>query len=182
MPTIHTPLQMGPYRLKNRLVALPVFTGYANPDGCVSPLLLTHYTRLAASGVSMVVVANVAVSSDGVTSEFNLRIDADRYVSGLSDLAAAIRDQGALACIQLNHAGRFAKTEQPLLASPADASHLVHHMSALKGFMHAFPFEKRFGLTHFFLKQIAAWHRSMTEAQIDAVITQFGRAAMRASI
>lgn len=179
-PTIHTPLQMGPYRLKNRLVALPVFTGYAGPDGCVSPLLLDHYTRLAGSGVSMVVVANVAVSPDGVTSKYNLRIDADHFISGLKDLASAIRRQGALACIQLNHAGRFAKTERPFLASPAEPSHLAHHISSLKGFMHAFPFEKRFRLTRFFLKQISAWRRAMTDAEIDTVITQFGRAAERA--
>jgi 2,4-dienoyl-CoA reductase (NADPH2) len=178
--TLHTPMQMGSCRLKNRIVALPVFTGYADPDGRVSPLLLSHYTRLAASGASMVVVANVAVSPDGVTSKYNLRIDADEFVPGLAELAAAIRDQGALACIQLNHAGRFAKTDHPLLASPADASHPVHHVSALRGFMHAFPFEKRFGLTRYFLKQIAAWRRAMTEAEIDTVITQFGRAAVRA--
>jgi 2,4-dienoyl-CoA reductase (NADPH2) len=171
---------MGPCRLKNRLVALPVFTGYANPDGSVSPLLLKHYTALAASGVSMVVVANVAVSSDGVTSQYNLRIDHDRYIPGLKDLAAAIKSQGALACIQLNHAGRFAKTDQPLLASPADASNLAYHVSSLKGFMHSFPFEKRFGLTRFFLKQIAAWRRAMTEEEMDAVIDKFSKAGERA--
>ena len=179
-PNIHTPLQMGPCRLKNRLVALPVFTGYANPDGSVSPLLLKHYTRLAASGVSMVVVANVAVSPDGVTSQYNLRIDEDGYIPGLKDLAAAIRYQGALACIQLNHAGRFAKTDQPLLASPADASNLAYHVSSLKGFMHSFPFEKRFGLTRFFLKQIAAWHREITREEMDAVVDNFSKAAERA--
>ena len=178
--TIHTPLQMGPCRLKNRLVALPVFTGYANTDGSVSPLLLKHYTTLAASGVSMVVVANVAVSPDGITSQYNLRIDEDGYIPGLKDLAAAIRHQGALACIQLNHAGRFAKTDQPLLASPADASNLAYHVSSLKGFMHSFPFEKRFGLTRFFLKQIAAWRRAITREEMDAVVDKFIKAAERA--
>ena len=179
-PNIHTPLQMGSCRLKNRLVALPVFTGYANPDGSVSPLLLKHYTRLAASGVAMVVVANVAVSPDGVTSQYNLRIDENGYIPGLKDLAAAIRNQGALACIQLNHAGRFAKTDQPLLASPADASNLAYHVSSLKGFMHSFPFEKRFGLTRFFLKQIAAWRQAMSREEMDAVIAKFFKAAERA--
>lgn len=179
-PTLSTPIEIGHCRLKNRLVALPVFTGYADPDGHVSPLLLRHYDRLAASGVSMVVVANVAVSPEGVTSKYNLRIDAERYVPGLKDLAEAIQSHGALACIQLNHAGRFAKTDQPLIASPTDASHLSYHISALKGFMHAFPFEKRFRLTNFFLKQIATWRRAMTEAEIDAVVVQFGQAARRA--
>lgn len=179
-PIIHSPLQIGACRLKNRLVALPVFTGYAYPDGSVSPLLLSHYSKLAASGVSMVVVANVAVSADGVTSKYNLRIDKDSYIPGLKALATAIGEQGAIACIQLNHAGRFAKTAQPHLASPADASNLAYNLAALKDFMHSFPFEQRFGLTRFFLKQIATWHRAMTGEEIDAMITKFRKAARRA--
>jgi 2,4-dienoyl-CoA reductase-like NADH-dependent reductase (Old Yellow Enzyme family) len=179
-PTILTPLKLGARRLQNRLVALPVFTGYARPDGRVSSLLLGHYSRLAATGVSMVVVANVAVAPEGVTSTYNLRIDDDRFMPGLAELATAIRGQGTLAAIQLNHAGRFARSDHPLLASPADTSHMLHHVSALKGFMHAFPFEQRFGLTRFFLRQISRWHRSMTQAEMDAVVAQFARAAGRA--
>jgi 2,4-dienoyl-CoA reductase-like NADH-dependent reductase (Old Yellow Enzyme family) len=179
-PTIHTPLSLGVHRLKNRLVALPVFTGYAFPDGGVSPLLQSHYAMLAGSGVAMVVVANVAVASDGVTSRHNLRIDADRYIPGLAALAREIRQQGALACIQLNHAGRFAKTLQPLLVSPADASNLTYNLSALKDFINSFPFERRFRLTGFFIKQFSAWHRAMTGEEIDALIARFRDAAVRA--
>jgi 2,4-dienoyl-CoA reductase-like NADH-dependent reductase (Old Yellow Enzyme family)/nucleotide-binding universal stress UspA family protein len=179
-PTIHTPLPLGPHVLKNRLVALPVFTGYAYPDGSVSPLLRSHYAALAASGVAMVVVANAAVAPDGVTSRYNLRIDADRYIPGLAGLARSIQEQGALACIQLNHAGRFAKTPQPLLVSAADASHLTYNLSALKDFINSFPFERRFRLTGFFLKQFATWHRAMTGKEIDTLIAQFCEAAGRA--
>jgi 2,4-dienoyl-CoA reductase-like NADH-dependent reductase (Old Yellow Enzyme family)/nucleotide-binding universal stress UspA family protein len=179
-PTIHSPLPLGPYLLKNRLVALPVFTGYAYPDGSVSPLLKSHYARLAASGVAMVVVANAAVASDGVASHYNLRIDADKYIPGLAALARAIRQQGALACIQLNHAGRFAKTPQPLLVSPADTSHLTYHLSALKDFINSFPFERRFRLTGFFIKQFATWHRTMTDKEVDTLVAKFCDAAGRA--
>lgn len=179
-PTIHTPLPMGPYRLKNRLVALPVFTGYAYPDGSVSALLRSHYAMLAATGAAMVVVANVAVASDGITSRHNLRIDADRYIPGLAALARDIRRQGALACIQLNHAGRFAKTPKPRLVSPADTSNLTYNLSALKDFINSFPFERRFQLTGFFLKQFATWHRAMTGKEIDTLIAGFREAARRA--
>jgi 2,4-dienoyl-CoA reductase (NADPH2) len=178
--TLHSPLPLGPYRLKNRLVALPVFTGYAYPDGSVSPLVLSHYARLAESGVAMVVVANVAVAADGVTSQYNLRIDEDRHIPGLKALAQVIRENGALCCIQLNHAGRFAKTAQPLLASAADASNLTYNLGALKDFINSFPFEQRFGLTAFFIKQIAAWHRAMTGDELQTVIARFCQAAQRA--
>ncbi len=106
LSTIFTPFKIGSRTLKNRLVALPVFTGYAQPNGKVSPLLVEHYTRLARSGVAMVVVANAAVSPDGVSSIYNLRVDRDDFIPGLARMAQTIKRGGALACLQLNHAGR----------------------------------------------------------------------------
>ena len=178
--TIHSPLQVANRRLKNRLVALPVFTGYAFPDGRVSPKLIRHYRRLADAGAAMVVVANVAVHPGGTTSRHNLRIDRDDHIPGLQRLAAAIQSGGAHACIQLNHAGRFAKTAHPHLASPVNASHLAYNIAAMKNFMHAFPLEKRFGLTHSFLKQFNSWRRGMSTPQIEACIADFRSAARRA--
>ena len=177
---IFSPLRSGPLYFKNRLVALPVYTGYAYPDGSVSPLLREHYHQLSRSGVSMVVVANAAVSADGVTSAHTLRADGDVYLAGLEKLAKTIKRQGALACLQLNHAGRFAKTDQPLLPSVADGTHLAFNVASLKDFMNFFPLEKRFELTRFFLKQAHAWRRAMTAADIERIIDKFAEAAWRA--
>ena len=47
--TLFKPYSLGPYVLKNRLAALPVFSGYAHADGSVSSLMLDHYAGLAAS-------------------------------------------------------------------------------------------------------------------------------------
>jgi 2,4-dienoyl-CoA reductase-like NADH-dependent reductase (Old Yellow Enzyme family) len=73
--SIFSPINVGGYWLKNRLVGLPIYTGYAHPGGWVSNLMIDHYAWLAGSGVAMVVVANAAVSSTGILSDFNLRID-----------------------------------------------------------------------------------------------------------
>jgi len=73
LKNILDPLQLGNLYLKNRLVALPIFTGYAHPDGRVSSLLINHYSQLAGSGVAMVVVANATVAADGITSSYSLR-------------------------------------------------------------------------------------------------------------
>ena len=128
-PAILSPARIGPHLLKNRLVALPVFTGFAHPEGQVSSLLIEHYTRLSNSGVAMVIVANAAVASDGVVSKYNLRVDRDEFIPGLAKLAKAIKQSGALACLQLNRAGRFAKTNQPLLPSPLDSSNLSFNLA-----------------------------------------------------
>jgi 2,4-dienoyl-CoA reductase-like NADH-dependent reductase (Old Yellow Enzyme family)/nucleotide-binding universal stress UspA family protein len=178
--TLFSPFRLGPYWLKNRLVALPVYTGYAYPDGRVSPQLIEHYTKLARSGVAMVVVANAAVASDGVTSTYSLRVDRDEYIPGLARLAKVIKQHGAIACLQLNHAGRFAKTDRPIGPFPADSSNLAFNIGALKDFMNFFPLEKRFGLTRYFLKQANKWRNAITAENVERIIVNFGEAAARA--
>ena len=121
---LFTPFQMGSYVLKNRIVALPVFSGYADTDGRVTDLLLKHYASLAASGVAMVVVANAAVSAEGKTSTHSLRADNEDFIPGLTRLAQVIQHNGALACLQLNHAGQYAQTDQPRLCALPQARHL----------------------------------------------------------
>jgi 2,4-dienoyl-CoA reductase-like NADH-dependent reductase (Old Yellow Enzyme family) len=59
-PFLFSSLKFSGYKTKNRLVALPVHTGFAYPDGHVSPLMVKWYTRMAKSGVGMVIVATAA--------------------------------------------------------------------------------------------------------------------------
>jgi len=177
---LFAPLEIGGCRSKNRVAALPLFTGYARPDGGVTPLLREHYWRLATSGAGLVVVANVAVAKDGRSSPRTLRIDDDRFIPELAGLAATIKHRGALACIQLNHAGRFAWTERPLLPAPLDAAHLDHDVAALKSFMHTFPFGERFRLTARFMQMRSKWHLSMTQVDRERAVNDFGQAARRA--
>jgi len=179
-PSILSPFRIGSHLLKNRLVALPVFTGFAHPEGQVSSLLIEHYTRLSNSGVAMVVVANTAVAPDGVVSKYNLRVDRDEFIPGLAKLAKAIKQSGTLACLQLNHAGRFAKTNQPLLPSPLESSNLYFNLASLKDFMNFFPLEKRFGLTRYILNQVNTWRRGMKAEDRERIIVSFGESAFRA--
>jgi 2,4-dienoyl-CoA reductase-like NADH-dependent reductase (Old Yellow Enzyme family) len=177
---LFTPFAIGPLTLKNRLVALPVFTGYALPDGRVSDLLIEHYASLAESGVAMVVVANASVSADGVVAVNNLRIDRDDFIPALARLARAIQKGGALAVLQLNHGGRFAKTGQPLSPSALDTAHIPFNIASLKDFMNFFPLEERFGLTRDFMQRLAAWTQPMLAGQREGIVTAFGDAAARA--
>ena len=174
------PFQLATHTLQNRLIALPVFTGYALPDGRVSELVMEHYRPLAESGVAMVVVANAAVAHDGMASGYNLRLDRDDFIPGMARLARAIKKRGALACLQLNHAGRFARTEHPLLPSAMDGTHLAFNVSSLKEFMNFFPLERRFGLTQSLLQKLSTWNRAMSEEDRERVIEAFASAAARA--
>ena len=179
-PLLFSPFRIGRFHLKNRIVALPVFTGYAHPDGRVSPLLIEFYARLADSGAALVVVANAAVSADGMVSAHNLRADRDEFIPGLAMLAAAIKQKGSLACLQLNHGGRFARTDQPLQPSPLDSSNLSFNISSLTEFMHFFPIEKRFRMTRYFLGRINVWRQTMSGSDQERVLRDFRNAAVRA--
>jgi 2,4-dienoyl-CoA reductase (NADPH2) len=179
-PLLFSPATVGRLQMKNRLVALPVHTGFAYPDGRVSAWMIDAYARLAGSGAGMVVVANAAVSRDGVVARYNLRADQDAFIPGLADLALAIKRSGAIACLQLNHAGRFAKTEHPMLPSPMSGANFPFNVEALKGYMEFFPFEKRFNLTRDFLRQAKSWRGAMSDQDRERVIDDFANAALRA--
>lgn len=105
--------------LKNRLTMAPLYLGYAGEGGTVSDMLLDHYRLMAQSGVAMVVVENATVDHPcGSGSNRTLRADTDDNLEGLKRLAGAIQAQGALACLQINHAGRFAHaTDRPVAPS-----------------------------------------------------------------
>ncbi|GBC60589.1 NADH:flavin oxidoreductase [Desulfonema ishimotonii] len=144
-------------------------------------MLLDHYARLGRCGAAMVVVANVAVSEDGITSLHNLRADHDDFIPGLARLAQAIRQGGAVTCLQLNHAGRYARTERPLLPSPIDSAHLTFDIASFRELINFFPFENRFRMTRKTVRRILSWRQGMSGADKDRIIRQFGQAAARAA-
>ncbi len=120
---LFSPLEVGGIKLKNRLTMAPLFLGYAGEAGIVPPVLLEHYRLMARSGVALVVVENASVDhpvASGSTRE--LRADTDQCMDGLIQLARTIKQEGALASLQLNHAGRFAKAApQPVAPSAVPA-------------------------------------------------------------
>lgn len=113
-------ITVGGKELKNRITMAPLYLGYAGEGGTVSELFLEHYQLMAKSGVGMVVVENATVDyPTGSGSNRTLRVDTDANMEGLIRLAAIIKKQGTVACLQINHAGRFAGTANPALAPSA---------------------------------------------------------------
>jgi 2,4-dienoyl-CoA reductase (NADPH2) len=108
--------------LKNRLTMAPLYLGYAGEGGTVSDMLIDHYRLMAQSGVAMVVVENSTVDYPiGSGSTRTIRADTEDNLDGLKKLAETIKQEGTLACLQINHAGRFAgATREPLAPSAVD--------------------------------------------------------------
>lgn len=118
---LFSPLEIGGLRLKNRLTMAPLYLGYAGPGGKITSLLLDHYRLMAKSGVAMVVVENATVDHPlGSGSDRTIRADTDACLRDLADLASVIRKEGALACLQINHAGRFSRAQEPVAPSAVE--------------------------------------------------------------
>ncbi len=115
------PLEVGGLSLRNRLAMAPMYLGYAGEGGSISDLLLEHYGLMAGSGVAMVVVENATVDyPQGSGSQRTIRADTDDNLDGLKRLAETIKEQGAIACLQINHAGRFAGVVEAVAPSAVE--------------------------------------------------------------
>jgi NADPH2 dehydrogenase len=118
---LFSPLNIGKLSLKNRITMAPLYLGYAGEGGTVSRLLLDYYREMAKSGVALVVVENATVDHpEGSGANRTIRVDTDDNLEGLSQLATTIKEEGALACLQINHAGRFAVSAQPVAPSAVE--------------------------------------------------------------
>lgn len=119
---LFSPLEINGSKLKNRITMAPLYLGYAAHGGDVSELLLEHYQLMARSGVALVVVENACVDyPTGSGSHRTLRADTDDNLEGLTRLAKTIKHEGSLACLQVNHVGRFAGITDPVAPSAIEA-------------------------------------------------------------
>jgi 2,4-dienoyl-CoA reductase-like NADH-dependent reductase (Old Yellow Enzyme family) len=74
---------------------------------------LAHYSARAAGGAGLVMVEATGVAPEGRISPFDLGLWDDAQTADVARVASAIRAHGAVAGIQLAHAGRKASTDRP---------------------------------------------------------------------
>lgn len=96
--------------LKNRLIMAPMTNFSSNPDGTVSDAEVSYYARRS-SGVSMVITACTYVTPNGKGFHGEFAGDTDEMIPSLSQLAKAIKEQGAKAILQIFHGGRMCPPE-----------------------------------------------------------------------
>jgi 2,4-dienoyl-CoA reductase-like NADH-dependent reductase (Old Yellow Enzyme family)/nucleotide-binding universal stress UspA family protein len=178
-PFLFSPFGIGGVALKNRLTMAPMFWGYANEDGTVGEPLIDSYKNIALGGVGMIVVANAVVDSSGTMASRVLRVDEDRFLPGLTQLAETIRSAGAVACLQINHAGRWAGVDKPMTPSPSSVD-FSPEIGALDSIRKELSTRHQMRLVNKFLTAFMRCRKGMTAEEICAVQTSFGRAALRA--
>lgn len=105
MSTLLTPLAFAGLTLRNRVAMPPMWSGRATPGGLVTDAIIDYHRARAAAGTALVIVEHSFVHLRGRHSTTQIGIHADDTVPGLARLAAAIRAEGAAACLQISHAG-----------------------------------------------------------------------------
>jgi 2,4-dienoyl-CoA reductase-like NADH-dependent reductase (Old Yellow Enzyme family) len=109
-----SPLSIRGITFRNRIVMSPMCQ-YSADDGLANDWHLVHLGSRAAGGVGTVVVEATAVTAEGRISPNDMGIWGDQHVEPLARIARFIHSQGAIAGIQLAHAGRKASCEPPWL-------------------------------------------------------------------
>ena len=115
MSLLFTPVEIGSLRARNRLWVAPMCQ-YSSTDGMPNTWHLTHLSSFASGGAGLVMTEATAVSPEGRISPDDTGIWNDQQRDAWAPIASEIRSRGALAAIQLAHAGRKASTWSPLKA------------------------------------------------------------------
>lgn len=103
---LFAPARLGPLTLRNRFIKAGTFEG-VSIDGHVTEPLIEFHREVAAGGVAMSTVAYMAVSPEGRTHRDCLLARTDS-LGDLRRLTDAIHEGGAVASVQLGHAGPVA--------------------------------------------------------------------------
>lgn len=110
-PILFEPFRIRQCELRNRLVLAPMMQ-YRAVDGYVSDWHVVHLGKFALGGFAVVMTEVVAVQKSGRISYGDLGIWSDDHVEGLRRCVDYIHSEGALAAIQLGHAGRKASVRR----------------------------------------------------------------------
>ncbi|MDT0309916.1 NADH:flavin oxidoreductase/NADH oxidase [Streptomyces sp. DSM 44917] len=117
MSALFDPLTLRSVTFPNRAWMAPMCQYSADSAGAAAGAVndwhLAHYGARAAGGAGLVLVEATAVTPEGRISPYDLGLWNEAQAEGLARVAAFARRQGAVAGIQLAHAGRKASTGRP---------------------------------------------------------------------
>ena len=111
---LFTPLRLRGIELKNRIIVSPMCE-YSAKEGHPTNWHLVHLGSRAVGGAAIVFTEATGVSAIGRISPEDTGIYLDSHVEAWRPIVEFLREQGAVAGIQLAHAGRKASTAAPWL-------------------------------------------------------------------
>ncbi|HEY8496214.1 MAG TPA: NADH:flavin oxidoreductase/NADH oxidase [Limnochordales bacterium] len=109
---LFAPLKLRDVILRNRIAMSPMCQ-YSAVDGVANDWHYVHYGTRAVGGVGLVIMEATAVEPRGRITPYCLGLWDDGQVEPLARIVRFIESHGAVAGIQLAHAGRKASTNRP---------------------------------------------------------------------
>ncbi len=111
MSKLLSPLTIKNITFKNRIVISPMCQ-YSSEDGFANDWHMVHLGSRAVGGASLIIQEATAVSPEGRITYADAGLWKDEQVEKWKEIVSFIHQQGALAGIQLAHAGRKASTQK----------------------------------------------------------------------
>ncbi len=105
-----SPLTLRGITFRNRIAVSPMCQ-YSAVDGFANDWHLVHLGSRAVGGASLIMVEATSVAKEGRITPGDLGIWKDEHIEMLARIAKFVHSQGAIAGIQLAHAGRKASCE-----------------------------------------------------------------------
>jgi 2,4-dienoyl-CoA reductase-like NADH-dependent reductase (Old Yellow Enzyme family) len=112
MSSLFQPLTLRGVTLRNRIGVSPMCQ-YSSSDGFANNWHLVHLGSRAVGGAALVIAEASAVEARGRISPNDLGIWKDAHIDALAGVVRKIEEAGAVAGIQIAHAGRKAGTARP---------------------------------------------------------------------
>jgi 2,4-dienoyl-CoA reductase-like NADH-dependent reductase (Old Yellow Enzyme family) len=109
---LFSPLTIRDITLRNRIMVSPMCQ-YSSEDGFANDWHMVHLGSRAVGGAALVMTEAAAVEALGRISPQDLGLWNDAQIEPLARMTHFIKGQGAVAAIQLAHAGRKASTHRP---------------------------------------------------------------------
>jgi 2,4-dienoyl-CoA reductase-like NADH-dependent reductase (Old Yellow Enzyme family) len=112
MPSLFDEYQLKDVTLRNRIAVSPMCQ-YSSDDGFPNDWHFVHLGSRAVGGAGLVIVEATAVTPEGRISPADSGIYHDAHVEPFAKIAKFLKANGAVAGIQLAHAGRKASANKP---------------------------------------------------------------------
>lgn len=142
--------------LKNRLLMAPMTTCSGFYDGTVSADMIEYY-RARSGALGAVIVESCFIDDRGPAFPGAIGIDSDSKIEGLAAIAAAVKEKGSKAILQIYHGGR--------MVSPA----LIGGRQPVGPSAVAAP------------REGAPVPAALSESQVEDMVAKFGEAVRRAA-
>jgi 2,4-dienoyl-CoA reductase-like NADH-dependent reductase (Old Yellow Enzyme family) len=165
MSELFSVLRLRGLEFRNRVFVSPMCQ-YSSREGLANDWHMVHLGGRAVGGAALVCAEATAVSPEGRISPGDAGLWSDAHAEAFAPVAAFIKSQGAVAAVQLAHAGRKASTEVPWRGGKPLAE-------SDGGWQTLAPSALPFAVGH-------SVPREMNDEDLDAVVSQFRDAAARA--